>query len=406
MSKKFRAMSLIIAGFMGITMLSGCGSTSSEKNKSSNDEIIVWSYLMDNEVEEVDKIAQEWAQENNKKVTVVKDNSDFQNFLQAANSSKGPDLVFGSAHNNLGTFYEAGLLEEVSDDFVNKDDYVNSTVWDAVSYDGKPYAVPISMETYALFYNKDKVKQVPDTIEKLVDEAKAYGPSGFQFSMNEFYYTAAFVQSYGGYVFGNKNGTVDTSDIGLDNEGSIKAYKFLQDLVQKDKLMPADITTDIANSNFKSGDAIYYIGGPWDVSGFKDAGVNFGVVPIPKINNTDAKTFMGVQSAFVSSKSEQKDASWDLLKYLIDNSPEKLYEVGNRLPVIKAKLESDEIKNNEYSQGFINQAKSSIPMPNVSEISSIWEPLKNITRIFNGEDAETVAKDIKQGVKDGIDMSK
>ena len=37
---------------------------------------------------------------------------------------------------------------------------------------------------------------------------------------------------------------------------------------------------------------------------------------------------------------------------------------------------------------------------------SIWEPLKNITRIFNGEDAETVAKDIEQGVKDGIDMSK
>ena len=77
MSKKFKAMSLIIAGFMGITMLSGCGSTSSGKNKSSDDEIIVWSYLMDNEVEEVDKIAQEWAQENNKKVTVVKDNSDF-----------------------------------------------------------------------------------------------------------------------------------------------------------------------------------------------------------------------------------------------------------------------------------------------------------------------------------------
>ncbi|HCW52150.1 MAG TPA: maltose ABC transporter substrate-binding protein [Clostridium sp.] len=405
MSKKFKAISLIIAGLMGITVLSGCGSAGTGNN-SGDEELIVWSYLMDNEVEEVDKIAQEWAKENNKKVTIVKDNSDFQNFLQAANSSKGPDMVFGIAHNNLGTFQDAGLLEEVSDDFVNKNDYLNSTVWDAVSYDNKVYAVPISVETYALFYNKDKVKQIPENIEKLVEEAKAYGPSGFQFSMNEFYYTAAFVQSYGGYVFGNKNGVVDTKDIGLDNEGSIKAYKFLQDLVQKDKLMPADITTDVANSNFKSGDAIYYIGGPWDVSGFKDAGVNFGVVPIPKINSSDVKTFMGVQSAFVSNKSNNKDNAWALMKYLIDNSPKRLYEVGNRLPALKKELESDEIKNNEYSQGFINQAKSSIPMPNVAEISAIWEPLKNITRIFNGEDAETVAKDIKQGVKDGIDMSK
>ena len=407
MSKKFKAMSLIIAGLMGVTLLSGCGGIGgNSSNGNSDDEIIVWSYLMDNEVEEVNKIAQEWGKENNKKVTVVKDNSDFQNFLQAANSSKGPDVVFGIAHNNLGTFHEAGLLEEIPDGFVNKDGYVNSTVWDAVSYDNKPFAVPISMETYALFYNKDKVKQMPENIEKLVEEAKAYGPSGFQFSMNEFYYTAAFVQSYGGYVFGNKNGTTDINDIGLGNEGSIKAYKFLQDLVQKDKLMPADITTDIANSNFKTGNAIYYIGGPWDVSGFKDAGVNFGVAPIPKINNSDAKTFMGVQSAFVSSNSNKKDDSWNLLKYLVENSPEKLYEVGNRLPVIKSKLEVDEIKNNEYSQAFIKQAQSSVPMPNVPEIECIWEPLKNITRIFNGEDAATVAKDIEQGVKDGIEMSK
>ena len=407
MSKKFKLLSLIVTGFIGMMLLNGCGgSKNNSANGNSDDEIIVWSYLMDNEVEEVDKIAQEWAEENNKKVIVVKDNSDFQNFLQAANSSKGPDIVFGIAHNNLGTFHEAGLLEEISDSFVNKEDYVNSAVWDAVSYDNKYYAVPISMETYALFYNKDNIKQVPENIEKLVEEAKAYGPSGFQFSMNEFYYTAAFVQSYGGYVFGNKNGTTDTSDIGLDNEGAIKAYKFLQDLVQKDKLMPADITTDIANSNFKSGNAIYYIGGPWDVSGFKDAGVNFGVVPIPKINNSDVKTFMGVQSAFVSSNSSKKDDSWNLLKYLIENSPKKLYEVGNRLPVIKSELEVDEIKNNEYSQAFIKQAQSSVPMPNVPEIECIWEPLKNITRIFNGEDAATVAKDIEQGVKDGIEMSK
>ena len=127
-----------------------------------------------------------------------------------------------------------------------------------------------------------------------------------------------------------------------------------------------------------------------------------------KENNIEVRKITLMNGIFVSlnDKIDEDDISLGSYKYLIDNSPEKLYEVGNRLPVIKTKLESDEIKNNEYSQGFINQAKSSIPMPNVSEISSIWEPLKNITRIFNGEDAETVAKDIKQGVKDGIDMSK
>lgn len=406
MNKKSKIFSLMFAGFLSISLLSGCGTKNNNSSDTSDDEIIVWSYMMDNEVEAVDKIAQKWAEENNKKVKVIKDNSDFQNFLQAANSSKGPDIIFGIAHNNLGTFYKAGLLEEVPSNLVEKDKYVDSNVWDAVSYDGKPYAVPISMETYALFYNKDKVKEIPKTMEELVKEAKTYGPNGFQFSMNEFYYTAAFVQSYGGYIFGQKNGTTDADDIGLANDGAIKAYTFLQDLVQKDKLMPADITSDIANSNFKSGNSIFYISGPWDVNGFKDAGVNFGVTKIPKINNGEAKTFLGVQSAFVSSKSKNKDSSWELLKYLKDNSSETLYETGNRLPVLKAELEKDNIKNNEYSQAFIEQSKSAIPMPNISEIETVWEPLKNMTRIFNGEDPKTVSKDIEQGIKDAININK
>ena len=134
---------------------------------------------------------------------------------------------------------------------------------------------------------------------------------------------------------GEKKGNTKVDDIGLANDGAIKAYSFLQDLVQKDKFMPADITSDIANSSFKTGDAIFYLGGPWDISGFKDAGVNFGVVNIPKINGVDAKSFMGVQAGFVSSKSPIQDDAWNLMKYLANNTGERLYNIGNRIPVLR-----------------------------------------------------------------------
>lgn len=405
MRKKLKLLTSLVAGICCMSMLVGCGQSSKNSDEGESKEVVVWSYLMDNEVEELDKVAQEWGKENGKKVKVIKDNSQFQSFLQAANSSKGPDLVFGITHNNLGTFEQAGLLAEVPKDLVNRDDYVNDSVWDAVSYDGKEYGIPISMETYALFYNKDKVKEIPKTMEELVNQAKAYGPSGFQFSMNEFYYGAAFVQSYGGYIFGGDKGNTKIDDIGLGNDGAIKAYKFLQDLVQKDKLMPADITSDIANSSFKTGDAIFYIGGPWDISGFKEAGVNFGVIKLPKINGVEAKTLMGVQAGFVSSKSPIQEDAWSLMKYLANNTGERLYKVGNRIPVIKAELNKDEIKNNEFTQGFLAQTNSAVPMPNVPEIESIWKPMENMTRILNGEDPATVAKDIEKAVKDGIEAS-
>lgn len=404
MKRGLKLTALVISGLMSSTMLFGCGSKSDTSDNEK--EIVVWSNLMDNEVQELDKIAQGWAKDNNKKVKVIKDESGFQEFLQAANSDKGPDMLFGLAHNNLGTFHDAGLLDEVPNDLVNKDDYSGKNVWDSVTYDGKQYAVPISMETFALFYNKDKVKEVPDTMDKLVEEAKGYGPNSFQFPINDFYYTSAFVQTYGGYVFGSKDGTTDVNDIGLNNSGAIEAYKYLQDLVQKDKFMAPDITQDIANNSFKNGDAVFYLGGPWDVQGFKDAGINFGVVPVPKINGKDVKSFMGVQTAFVSSKSKAKDDTWKLMKYLIDNSGEKLYEVGNRIPVLKSELNKDNVKNNEYTNGFVKQASYAVPMPNVSETQAIWDPVKNIQRILNGEDPKAVADDLENAVKDAISVSK
>ncbi|MGV2686569.1 extracellular solute-binding protein, partial [Clostridium perfringens] len=132
MNKKVKLVASMLTVVMGVSALCGCASSNNSK-KNNDKEIVVWSNLMDNEVEAVNEIAQQWAKDNNKKVKVLKDNSGYQEFLQAANSAKGPDMLFGIAHNNLGTFQAAGLLEEVPSDFVNRDDYVGSNVWDAVS---------------------------------------------------------------------------------------------------------------------------------------------------------------------------------------------------------------------------------------------------------------------------------
>ncbi|MDZ5034217.1 hypothetical protein [Clostridium perfringens] len=115
---------------------------------------------------------------------------------------------------------------------------------------------------------------------------------------------------------------------------------------------------------------------------------------------------MGVQSAFVSSKSESKDDTWKLMKYFIDNSGDKLYELGNRISVLKSELEKSEVANNDYTKGFIAQLKSAVPMPNVSETQAIWDGVKNIQRILLGEDPKTVAEDIQRAVKDAIGVSK
>ena len=77
-------------------------------------------------------------------------------FLQAAKSADGPDGVYGMAHDQLASYISAGLVQEVPDGTFQEADYSPAAV-QACCADGKKYALPIAVETNALFYNTKKV---------------------------------------------------------------------------------------------------------------------------------------------------------------------------------------------------------------------------------------------------------
>lgn len=171
MVKRTKIIATIMATMVMAGAFVGCGAkTTNEGDKvvGTNDTTItVWSHLKQNEVDAITPMAEEWAAKKGVKVKVVVDEGDMQGFIQAANSSKGPDIMFGLAHDNLGTFNKAGLLAEVPAGLIDESDYASEQVLDAVTVNGKMVGVPLSQETIALFYNKDKIKEVPATMELL-----------------------------------------------------------------------------------------------------------------------------------------------------------------------------------------------------------------------------------------------
>ena len=408
MVKKKKILALIMTATLLMGTLAGCGGASSSGSTSSaggDKTITVWSHLNTQEVEALQPVAEKWGKEKGVTVKVIEDKSDMQSYAQAANSAKGPDLVFGLANDNLGTFQKAGLLAEVPSGVIDESKYTSKQVIDAVTLGGKQYGVPIAQETVSLFYNKDKVKDVPKTMEDLVTKAKEVG---FEYDVNNFYISYGLISAQGGYVYKNNNGTLDSKDIGLGNEGAVKGYQFIQDLVVKDKFMAPDINGDIAKGDFQSGKAAFYISGPWDVAAFNEAGVNFSVVPMPTLGGKPVATFLGVQTAFVSEKSTNKDLAWDLLKYLTENSNDILIEKGNRIPATKAGVESDLFKKSENMVAFSQQAKNATPMPNIPEVQAMWTPgADGLKALTSGTmDPKAVADQIVSQVKEGIAQQK
>lgn len=398
--KVIKFLSMAVAVITISSVFAGCGKKSDSK---SGKEVIVWSHLKENEVDEVRKVAEEWAKKTGNSVKVKYDSStEMQAYLQAANSSKASDIMFGMPHNDLGTFKKAGLLAEVPSDVLDKSKYPEVAI-KALTWDGKQYGMPLALETTTLFVNTDKVKQMPTTFDQVVEQGKTLG---FQYDVKNLYFSHGLIAAYGGYIFKDNNGTLDPSDVGLGNDGAIKAYTLMQDMVQKYKLMPADITGDIAKGNFQSGQTAFYIGGPWDVDGFKKAGLKFEVTTMPKIEGKDVPNFVGVQSAFVNAKSKNQKEAWDLLKYLCDNTSEKLLTTGNRIPALVSELDKSYVKENKVVQTFAEQAKHGVPMPNIAEMSNVWTPttdnygLLALGKITPQEAAKLTLEQIKKGIEE------
>lgn len=402
MVKRSKLLAVLIAGIITTTAFVGCGSKSEDGGSTSGEKktLTVWSHFTTNEVQEFEKVAKAWGEENNVEVSVVEDQGKFQEMIQAAQSDNGPDIILGVPHDNLGTFQKAGITAEVPAGMVTEGKYTSNALVDAVTIDGKVYAIPFAQETTAMFYNKDLVKEVPKTMEDLVAKAKEVG---FVYNINDFYFSYAFLSANGGYVYKNNNGTLDPTDIGLGNEGAVKGLQFISDLVNKDKLMASDITGDIAKGEFTSGKAGFYFSGPWDVAGAKEAGLNFGVIPMPTLNGNAPSTFLGVQTSFVNENSKNKDLAWKLMEEFVNKGQDIVYKTGSRIPVAK-----DYTVEDEYTKVFMEQAKVATPMPNIVEVQAMWEPGgNNLKLLTSGQtDAATTGKNIVEQVKEGIKQIK
>ena len=386
----------LLCTLMAVGTLTGCGAGKTDSR------IVIWTN-MSVEVDTLQKYADEWGEKNGYEVEVLHQSPSVQQFAQAVKSASGPDAVVGIPNDQLADYVNAGLAAEVPQELYTDSDFSDAAI-QACYVDGKRYAAPLSVETTALFYNTELVSKVSSTWEELVEQAAQNG--GVQFDATSIYYDLGFVRACGGYIFQYKDGAYDTSDIGLANAGAVEAYEFINALCNKYNLITADVTADIARSNFQNGKCAYYIGGPWDIDGFTSAQTPFAISEMPTFHGQPFVTPVGTQVSFVSNNSDKQEQVWNFIQYLIENGALDLYEAGDRIPARLADQELAEIQNNEYAQAFIAQINNGEPMPTVSEMGQLWSiHTNNIRSMWSGEQtAQQAADNMVSQLKEAIEL--
>ena len=104
-----------------------------------------------------------------------------------------------------------------------------------VKVDGKFYAVPRSIETLLVFYNKDLMPYPFETLsqyEQYNREVKSKGLYGLLGKFDDFEVAYSVLGAHNGYIFKSNFGAVDPKNIGLNKDNVVSNARLLSEYVK------------------------------------------------------------------------------------------------------------------------------------------------------------------------------
>ena len=417
MSSKFMKSAAVLGtATLASLLLVACGSKTADKaaDTSSSEAKEITFYVEDQYKAYAEKVAAAYEKESGTKVNIKSgDQLGGLDKLSLDNQSGQAADVMMAPYDRVGSLGTDGQLSEVKlSDGAKTDDKTKSLVTAA---DGKVYGAPAVIESLVMYYNKDLVKEAPKTFADLENLAKdsKYAFAGedgkttaFLADWTNFYYAYGLLAGNGGYVFG-QNGK-DAKDIGLANDGSIAGINYAKSWYEKWPKGMQDGTAagNLIQTQFQEGKTAAIIDGPWKAQAFKDAKVNYGVATIPTLpNGKDYAAFGGGKAWIIPSSTKNLEGAQKFVDFLVSTEQQKaFYDATNEIPANTEARSYAEGKNDELTTAVIKQFKNAQPMPNISQMSAVWEPAANMLfdSVSGKKDAKTAANDAVTLIKETI----
>lgn len=293
--------------------------------------------------------------------------------------------VFSFPHNGMPSAISDGLVEPF--DAAAQAKYSAALLDSSIktcSYNGKLYAVPLSTENIALFYNKDLLgnNPVPKSFEELVAFAQKWNnPSqnkwALRWELGAPYLDYFFLTAFGMKLFGPNMDDYHTP--GWDSPEAAKGLDFFRGLRSIYNVNVADADWNSTVTAFQNGEVLFTITGPWAIADAKKNGVNFGVTKLPTINGVQPRCFNGNIVAGVSSYSKNFDAAFAFVDFLASPEGQAIqFEKTGKLTTLKDASLVPGISSDPYLLGILEQAPYADPMPTIPEGDFMWTPLTNL----------------------------
>lgn len=304
-------------------------------------------------------------------------------YLRSAAANGGPDLLIG-ATDWIGKFAQSEVVASLDDQIPEPQlQRYQNVALSALRYKGHLYALPESLETVALYYNKAMLPGgPPKTIDGLFIQANSrdYWKGEYLLAYNtQFYFSA-------GYLFGSGGKLLDAGgQAQVDSPGAVRWLTLLKNMREHPRFA---VKSDYgyADALFREKKAAMTINGPWAIGDYQQVlGDDLGVAPLPMVEDmVPAVPFVGIKCLMFNPNStgERRERALDFANFFTaaPNMTRMLTQAGH-VPAIKGVT----IPEDSPLAAFERQAKWGTPLPPDPEMKEVWTPMdKAVEEVLTG----------------------
>ena len=353
--------------------------------------VLIPAFEAENPGIKVNAVSHEWAELHDK-------------VLVSANSNALPDVARCDIA-WLPEFQKMGILTALDEEMPDFDEVSGQLLDSAMSTSqigGHYYGLALNTNSKIVFYNTAMLEAanvaVPTTMDEWVEAVKALSgenENGQQvWGWNEpalaGWNICPFIWSFGGALT-NEDQTVATGYV--NGPATVKAVETFAQLVQDGAITGFNSGDIPMTDGFGTGRYAMMLEGPWKSAELAGAypDVAYGTAPIPAGEGGSVSVLGGEDIAMFNTANQE--AAWKFMQFMTSEFAETEMAKCGQIPVNKAALESDTVKNADYAP-FIEAIQTARARPTVAAWSEMDNGLQvALTAVVNGEKTAQEALD-------------
>ena len=234
--------------------------------------------------------------------------------------------------------------------------------------------------------------EAPDSVEAV-----------FKWDVSDVFYNYFFVGNY--MDVGGINGD-DNTILNVYNQQAVDCMKVYQEMNQFFSIDSKEVTYDSILEEFIDGKLVFTVATTDAIARIEKARADgdfeydYGVAVLPDVTGVLKSRGMSVtDSIVVNGYSDKKDMAEVIAHYLAYTKADNLYKKSGKLPCRRyVSMDNEEIQN------VTAEYEKSVPLPKMVEATDFWVQLEiAFTRVWNGEDPDTVLKELSDKIGSQID---